>query len=99
MHLCFHLVAAQLFSYFALGLNSLCALTGSDLGKLAESYMKKGDFVPDEVTCDLMLDSIRSVTGNVLLDGFPRTVPQAQIVDAAIDIDMVLHLNVPGWLG
>lgn len=72
------------------------------LGRAANFYIKKGELVPDDVTCDLILDSILTAEAdNVLLDGFPRTHAQAEVVDKATSIDMVLHLDVPGasvWL-
>ncbi len=70
---------------------------GTPLGQQASVFIKKGELVPDSVTCGLMLDSLlSSKSPNVLLDGFPRTHGQAVVVDKATSIDMVLHLDVPG---
>jgi nucleoside-triphosphate--adenylate kinase len=71
---------------------------GTDLGKEAKTFIDQGDLVPDSVTCSLMLATITTEIekgGSLLLDGFPRTVPQAEVIDNATSIDIVLHLNVP----
>ena len=56
----------------------------TDLGKLAKSYMDKGDLVPDEVTIKMLEDAVEknSDTNGFLFDGFPRTLTQAQALDA-----------------
>ena len=74
---------------------------GTELGRKAKEYMDQGMLVPDELTCDLVMDRIAQddcVKGFVL-DGFPRTIPQAealtnaltkigQAMDFAIDVDV-----------
>ena len=52
---------------------------GTELGKLARSYMDAGNLVPDSVTCDLVASRLveADALGGVLFDGFPRSVPQA----------------------
>lgn len=75
---------------------------GTDLGRLARSYMDKGELVPDSVTCDLVASRLSepdAATG-VLFDGFPRSVPQARwlvswFADHARRIDAVVNLRVP----
>ncbi len=56
----------------------------TDLGKLAKTYMDKGDLVPDEVTIKMLEDSVNNNldTNGFLYDGFPRTLAQAQELDA-----------------
>lgn len=51
----------------------------TDLGKLASSYMKKGEYVPDEVTINLLANELESFSSSngFIFDGFPRTLPQA----------------------
>ena len=51
---------------------------GTELGKLARSYMDRGQLVPDLVTCDLVASRLgeADAAGGVLFDGFPRSVPQ-----------------------
>ena len=52
---------------------------GTELGKQAKEYMDKGELVPDEFVCDLVLDRIHQddCKNGYVLDGFPRTLPQA----------------------
>ena len=56
----------------------------TDLGKLAKSYMDKGDLVPDEVTIKMLQDTVEKNpdTKGFLFDGFPRTLAQAEALDA-----------------
>lgn len=71
---------------------------GTPLGKQAESIMKSGGLVSDEIIISLIKDRIREkdCVNGFLFDGFPRTIPQAQaLVDAGIDIDVVLEIDVP----
>lgn len=75
---------------------------GTELGKQADAYMKRGALVPDEVTIGMLLERIREADAakGFMLDGFPRTVPQAQALDralgdAGVTLDVVLLLEVP----
>jgi adenylate kinase len=75
---------------------------GTPLGKLAKEYMDKGNLVPDQVVIDMVDDKIKS-SGNVsgiIFDGFPRTTPQAQALDALLEkkgtpILALIELSVP----
>jgi adenylate kinase len=60
---------------------------GSDLGKEAKSYMDKGDLVPDEVICGVIVERVDSpeAADGFLLDGFPRTRGQAKALEDALD--------------
>lgn len=60
---------------------------GTELGRKAKEYMDQGLLVPDELTCDLVVDRIgrEDCKNGFVLDGFPRTIPQAQALDAALD--------------
>jgi adenylate kinase len=76
--------------------------SGSELGKIAKSYMEKGQLVPDEVTVKMILGRISQpdCARGILLDGFPRTLEQAKALDEALGksnqgIDLVLHIKVP----
>ena len=53
---------------------------GTELGKKAKTYMDQGALVPDELTCDLVVDRIQQpdCANGYVLDGFPRTIPQAE---------------------
>jgi len=58
----------------------------TELGKLAKAYMDKGELVPDDVTIAMVMDRLKRAdcaTG-AILDGFPRTLPQAQALDRAL---------------
>ena len=74
---------------------------GTDLGKLAKEYMDRGDLVPDEVTVAMVRDRLAEddAQEGFLLDGFPRNVPQAQILNKMLaefgtGLDIVLELVV-----
>ena len=69
---------------------------GTELGRQANSYMQQGLLVPDEVVTGMLLERIsrKDCRDGVLLDGFPRTIKQAQALDAR-GVDRVLQLAVP----
>jgi adenylate kinase len=75
---------------------------GTPLGKLAKGYMEKGNLVPDQVVIDMVDDKIKSsgnITG-IILDGFPRTIPQAEALDKLLaskqaPIKVLIELVVP----
>jgi adenylate kinase len=58
----------------------------TELGKKAKEYMDQGLLVPDELTCDLVTDRIQQddCSKGFILDGFPRTIPQAEALDKAL---------------
>ena len=75
--------------------------SGSQLGTIAASFIDHGNLVPDHVTIDIVSESLGEAQFNVgcLLDGFPRSVPQAQALDALLaenscKVDLVLALDV-----
>ena len=75
---------------------------GTELGVLAKKYMDAGDLVPDEVTSAMVKARLEEpdTDGGFLLDGFPRTVPQAEWLDGVLhtnahDLDAVLLLEAP----
>jgi len=71
---------------------------GTALGKEAKSYMDSGGLVPDQLVIDMVLNKIgeiKAAGGRVLLDGFPRTVGQAQSLDAKFKVDVAMNLAVP----
>ncbi len=74
----------------------------TDLGKLAKSYMDRGELVPDEVTIAMAKDRMEQpdAKNGFLLDGFPRNVKQAEALDEMLrtegmKLDAVLDLEVP----
>ncbi|XP_048030436.1 GTP:AMP phosphotransferase AK3, mitochondrial [Megalobrama amblycephala] len=68
----------------------------TDLGLLMKSCIDQGQLVPDDVISRLILSSLRGIEQTSwLLDGFPRTVAQAEALDAVCDVDSVINLDVP----
>jgi adenylate kinase len=74
---------------------------GTELGRTASGYMDRGELVPDEVMIDMVLDRLADgdCAGGFLLDGFPRTVPQAEALErrlAELDrsLDAVVSLEI-----
>ena len=71
---------------------------GTEMGLKAKSYMDAGQLVPDEVVIGIIKDRLKDddCKNGFILDGFPRTIPQAQaLVDMGIDIDRVIDIEVP----
>jgi adenylate kinase len=67
---------------------------GTPLGVKAKSYMESGGLVPDQLVGDLIKEKLAGVKGGVLLDGFPRTVEQAKMLDQIINVDLAIDLEV-----
>ena len=74
----------------------------TELGQLAESYISKGQLVPDKVTIDLVENRLKEedVKDGITLDGFPRTVKQAEALDKMLEqegkkVDVVINLTTP----
>ncbi|MCD8105361.1 MAG: adenylate kinase [Lachnospiraceae bacterium] len=83
---------------------------GTELGKKAKEYIDQGLLVPDELTVDLVIDRVSwdDCKNGYILDGFPRTIPQAQALDAALKksasgledgekatLDFAINVDVP----
>lgn len=75
---------------------------GTKLGKKAKTYMDQGLLVPDELVVDLIMDRFQDedCKNGYVLDGFPRTIPQAESLDAALvkqgeSIDYAINVEVP----
>ena len=75
---------------------------GTDLGKEAKGYMDAGDLVPDALIMGIMGERLQEddCKAGFLLDGFPRTIPQAEelktlLADLGIELDMAVSLDVP----
>lgn len=74
---------------------------GTELGNLAQDFMSKGEFVPDEVTNALVADALKSerFADGFLLDGYPRSLEQAEYLDTVLaeagqSLDLVLEIDV-----
>lgn len=75
---------------------------GTELGKKAKTYMDQGLLVPDELVVDLVVDRVgqEDAKNGYVLDGFPRTIPQAKALDKALDeinekVDYAVNVEVP----
>lgn len=75
---------------------------GTELGMEAKKYMDQGLLVPDELTVKILLDRVsqEDCQKGYVLDGFPRTIPQAEVLDSALDklgekIDYAIDVDVP----
>lgn len=71
---------------------------GTEMGLKAKSFMDAGQLVPDEVVIGIIKDRLKEkdCENGFILDGFPRTIPQAQALeDAGIEIDKIVDIEVP----
>lgn len=71
---------------------------GTDLGRTAKSYMEAGQLVPDEIVIGIIKEHLSSdaCAKGFILDGFPRSIPQAEALEAlGVKIDVVLSIEVP----
>ena len=75
---------------------------GTELGKKAKEYMDQGKLVPDELTIQLLLDRVAQddCKNGYVLDGFPRTIPQAEVLTKALaetgsKVDYAINVDVP----
>lgn len=75
---------------------------GTELGKKAKTYMDQGALVPDELVVDLVVDRVAQddAKNGYVLDGFPRTIPQAEALDKALEainekVDYAINVEVP----
>ena len=75
---------------------------GTELGNKAKTYMDQGLLVPDELVVDLVVDRVQQYDckNGYVLDGFPRTIPQAEALDKALaalgdKVDYAIDVNVP----
>jgi len=70
---------------------------GTDLGKEAKTFMDSGGLVPDKLIINLVLEEVKKLSDStsLLLDGFPRTLPQAEAFEEELAVDNVIFLNIP----
>lgn len=75
---------------------------GTELGMEAKKYMDQGQLVPDELTVRILLDRVAQpdCANGYVLDGFPRTIPQAEVLDSELKklgdkIDYAINVDVP----
>ncbi len=75
---------------------------GTELGMKAKAYMDQGALVPDELTVEILLDRVSKddCKNGYVLDGFPRTIPQAEVLDKELEklgdaVDLAIDVEVP----
>lgn len=98
-----HLVERFKISHISTGDMLRAAVSeGTELGKQADGYMKAGGLVPDDLVIAMVIERIGKpdCTKGFMLDGFPRTRPQAEALDvelqkAGVALDVVLQIEVP----
>jgi len=66
----------------------------TDLGRTASSFMERGELVPDELIIDMIRGRIESADSGFLLDGFPRTVEQAEALAGITPLDVVVNIGL-----
>jgi adenylate kinase len=72
----------------------------SELGRKVRGYVEKGLLVPDDVVVEVLKQRLSKIPKGkgFILDGFPRTLEQAKILDSISKIDVILLLDVPDWI-
>ena len=72
----------------------------SELGRKIKSFVEKGSLVPDDIVNEVLRKRLAKVPAGkgVILDGYPRTVQQAENLDKIVKIDVVILLMVPDWI-
>ena len=94
-------IAAETFNIPAISTGAIireAIKTGTEMGTKAKEYTSKGALVPDEVVIGIIKERLakEDCANGFILDGFPRTVPQAQALDAmGVTIDKVVNIEVP----
>ena len=68
---------------------------GSELGKLAQGYMERGELVPDEVILGMVRERVDGKSDGFLFDGFPRTIAQAEGLEEILPVHMAIYLELP----
>lgn len=69
---------------------------GSPLGNKVSEYMKRGELVPDEITIEVLRNRLAQpdCKKGFILDGYPRTIPQAEALDKIVKLDVVFNLRI-----
>ncbi|KON31973.1 MAG: hypothetical protein AC479_08055 [miscellaneous Crenarchaeota group-6 archaeon AD8-1] len=72
----------------------------TDFGKKVKKYVEKGQLVPDEMVISVLKKNLTQIPSGkgVILDGYPRTIPQAETLQEIANIDVILLQNVPDWI-
>jgi len=69
----------------------------SELGRVVKKYIDRGELVPDDIAIEIVLNKLKSIdkSRGFILDGFPRTIPQARALDDFIEIDVAVYIYIP----
>lgn len=72
----------------------------TDLGKKVKQYVEKGHLIPNEIVIEVLRKKISEIPPRkgIILDGYPRTIPQAKVLQEIVKIDVILLQNVPDWI-
>jgi adenylate kinase len=72
----------------------------TEFGKNVKQYVKKGLLIPDEIVVGVLRKKISKIPSEkgIILDGYPRTIPQAEVLKEIAKIDVILLQNVPDWI-
>ena len=72
----------------------------TDFGKKVKKYVEKGHLVPDEIVIGVLRKNLSGIPSGkgIILDGYPRTIPQAEVLQEIAKIDVILLQNVPDWI-
>ena len=73
----------------------------TELGKRMKDYHDKGELVPDDIVIEVLKKRISEpdyAERGFILDGYPRTIPQAEALSKITKIDVIINLNVPDWI-
>lgn len=68
--------------------------SGSEIGKKINDILGKGNLVPDDIVNQIIKNKVEGLTGQLILDGFPRTVVQGEFLDKIAHIGLVVYLEV-----
>lgn len=68
--------------------------SGSEIGKKINDILGKGNLVPDDIVNQIIKNKVEGLTGQLILDGFPRTVVQGEFLDKITHIGLVVYLEV-----
>jgi len=73
---------------------------GTDLGRRVSDFLNRGELVPDEITIEVVKERISrpDCKKGFILDGYPRTLEQAEALDKVARIDVIIRLIVPEWI-
>lgn len=66
----------------------------SELGRKIKELIDNGQFVPDDITIKIVEEKVESLENGYILDGFPRTIPQAEVLKTFSSIDYVIYIDV-----